>query len=65
MFGLGWPEVIVIAVAAMAIFGAKKIPEIGRSVGQALRGFREEIVDKTVIDSTNSSSDDDRTLKDE
>ena len=43
MFGLGWPEVIVIAVVGVAIFGAKRIPEIGRSVGQALRGFKDEV----------------------
>lgn len=63
MFGLGWPEVIVIGVAAMAIFGAKKIPDIGRSVGQALRGFREELDNKTEVNATNSLDADDA-LKD-
>jgi sec-independent protein translocase protein TatA len=43
MFGIGWPEVIVIALVGVAIFGAKRIPEIGRSVGQALRGFQDEV----------------------
>jgi sec-independent protein translocase protein TatA len=43
MFGIGWPEVIVIYLVGVAIFGAKRIPEIGRSVGQALRGFQDEI----------------------
>ncbi len=46
MFGIGWPEVIVISLVAVAIFGAKRIPEIGRSVGQALRGFQDEVKDK-------------------
>jgi sec-independent protein translocase protein TatA len=43
MFGIGWPEVIVISLVGVAIFGAKRIPEIGRSVGQALRGFQDEM----------------------
>ena len=43
MFGLGWPEVAVIAIAALLIFGPKKIPEIGSALGKTLRGFKEEI----------------------
>ncbi|MEB3886466.1 twin-arginine translocase TatA/TatE family subunit [Lyngbya sp. CCY1209] len=43
MFGLGWPELAVIAAIAALIFGPKKIPELGRSLGQTLRGFKEEL----------------------
>lgn len=43
MFGLGWPEVVVIAVIALFIFGPKKIPEIGSSLGKTLRGFKDEL----------------------
>lgn len=43
MFGLGWPEVAIIAIAAVVIFGPKKIPEIGSALGKTLRGFKEEI----------------------
>lgn len=43
MFGLGWPEVGVIALAAILIFGPKKIPEIGSALGKTLRGFKEEL----------------------
>ena len=43
MFGLGWPEVIIIAIAALVIFGPKKIPELGSALGKTLRGFKEEI----------------------
>jgi len=43
MFGLGWPEVIVIAVVVILIFGPKKIPELGSTLGKTLRGFKEEV----------------------
>ncbi len=41
MFGLGWPEMGVIVVAAILVFGPKKIPEIGSAIGKSLRGFKE------------------------
>lgn len=43
MFGLGWLEVGVIALVGILIFGPKKIPEIGGSLGKTLRGFKEEL----------------------
>ncbi|NEQ21162.1 MAG: twin-arginine translocase TatA/TatE family subunit [Microcoleus sp. SIO2G3] len=43
MFGLGWPEVGIIAIIALIIFGPKKIPEVGSALGKTLRGFKEEI----------------------
>ncbi|GBF82737.1 twin-arginine translocase TatA/TatE family subunit [Aphanothece sacrum] len=43
MFGLGWTEVIIILVVSLFIFGPKKFPEIGASLGKTLRGFKEEI----------------------
>jgi sec-independent protein translocase protein TatA len=41
MFGLGWPEVAIISVVAIVIFGPKKIPELGNSLGKTLRSFRD------------------------
>ena len=43
MFGLGWPEVVVIGLVAALIFGPKKIPELGSALGKTLRGFKEEL----------------------
>jgi len=43
MFGLGWPEVIIIGVVAILIFGPKKIPELGSTLGKTLRGFKDEV----------------------
>jgi sec-independent protein translocase protein TatA len=43
MFGLGWPEVIIVGVVAVLIFGPKKIPELGGTIGKTLRGFKDEM----------------------
>lgn len=40
-FGIGLPEMILIFVVALLIFGPKKLPEIGRSLGKAIRGFQD------------------------
>jgi len=41
MFGLGMPELLVILVIALLVFGAGKLPEIGSSLGKAIKGFKE------------------------
>jgi sec-independent protein translocase protein TatA len=41
MFGLGMPELVVILVIALLVFGAGRLPEIGSSLGKAIRGFKE------------------------
>ena len=56
MFGLGWPEVAIIGVVAVLVFGPKKIPEIGSSLGKTLRGFKEEM---------NNPSDDNQDLEED
>ncbi|WP_299416395.1 twin-arginine translocase TatA/TatE family subunit [Acaryochloris sp. IP29b_bin.148] len=45
MFGLGWLEVGLIALAAVLLFGPKKLPELGASLGKSLRGFKDELQD--------------------
>lgn len=41
VFGIGLPEMALIMVVALLVFGPKKLPEIGRSMGKAIRGFQE------------------------
>ena len=43
MFGLGFPELAVIVIIAILVFGPKKIPEIGGALGKTLKGFKEEM----------------------
>jgi len=40
VFGLGVPELIVILVVALLIFGPGKLPEIGSALGRSIRDFR-------------------------
>ena len=56
MFGLGFPEMAVIAVVAILIFGPKKIPELGSALGKTLRGFKEEL--KESSDDENGNEND-------
>ena len=41
MFGIGMPELIVILVIALLVFGANRLPEIGSGLGKAIRGFKQ------------------------
>ena len=41
IFGIGLPEMVLIFVIALLVFGPKKLPEVGRSLGKAIRGFQD------------------------
>jgi sec-independent protein translocase protein TatA len=42
MFGIGMPELLIIMVIILIIFGAGKLPEIGAGMGKAIRNFKGE-----------------------
>jgi sec-independent protein translocase protein TatA len=39
--GLGTPEIIIIAIFVLVFFGAKRIPELARGLGQGIKEFRQ------------------------
>jgi len=43
MFGLGFPELLIIFMIILVFFGAGKLPEIGTGLGKAIRGFKKGI----------------------
>lgn len=57
MFGLGIPEMAIIGLVAVLIFGPKKIPELGSALGKTLRGFKEEM-SKTEADKVENPTPD-------
>jgi sec-independent protein translocase protein TatA len=59
MFGtIGMPELVIISVIALMVFGPAKLPDLGRSLGEAIRGFKKAINDdaKTAVESSESST---------
>lgn len=46
MFGLGIPELVVVLVIALVFFGPAKLPALGKSIGEAIKGFKKEIGDE-------------------
>lgn len=47
MFRPGPLEIVLIVIALLLLFGAKRIPEIARSIGQALREFKKGLRDSS------------------
>ena len=61
MMGIGFPELMIILVIIMIIFGAGKLPEIGSAFGNSIKNFKksmkdaEEIQEATNIESAEAS----------
>ena len=47
MARLGLPELLVILFIVIIIFGANRLPELGRGIGSAIKNFKDDIKDET------------------
>ena len=43
---VGWQEMIIILVVLLLLFGAKRLPEMGRSLGRGMREFKDAVTGK-------------------
>jgi len=70
ILGLGTQEILLIVLAALVLFGARKIPEFARGLGQGIREFKNATnnvkseIQREINDDSNSKPADDKTMAD-
>ena len=55
--GIGMPELLIILLIILIIFGASKLPQIGEGLGKGIRSFKKNISSKEEIDVTPKKSE--------
>ena len=43
IFGLGWGEIVLIALVVLLLFGGKKIPELMKGIGKGVKSFKDGV----------------------
>jgi sec-independent protein translocase protein TatA len=67
MPNLGAPELIIIALVILLLFGATRLPKLGRSMGQSIKGFKQGLNDDTdddeIVDVKRDTTAEDKDVK--
>lgn len=50
MFGIGMPQLVIILAIVLLVFGAGRLPEVGRALGQSIRNFKKGSEGKDDLD---------------
>ena len=50
MFGMGLPEMMIVLIIALVFFGPSKLPSLGKSLGEAIRGFKKGVAEDPADD---------------
>lgn len=56
--GFSWQHILVVIVVIVLLFGAKKLPQLGKGMGEAIKNFKKSVGDKSVEDITPTSAKD-------
>jgi sec-independent protein translocase protein TatA len=56
MPNIGAPEIILLLLVALLLFGAKRLPEIGRSLGSGMREFKDSVTGNSNSESTTTQT---------
>jgi sec-independent protein translocase protein TatA len=67
MPNLGAPELIIIALVILLLFGATRLPKLGKSMGQSIKGFKQGLNDDTdddeIVDVKRDATAEDKDVK--
>jgi sec-independent protein translocase protein TatA len=58
MFGVGWQEILLIVLIVLLLFGAKRIPEVMRSIGRGVRELKQGMKDIDTNEPEKNQKDD-------
>ena len=57
---IGFPELLVIFVIVLVLFGPGKLPDVGKAIGEALRGFKKALKEPDNTNAERSNNKDEK-----